>query len=233
MKKLTLLVAVLLAAPLGVWADDMGDDFHKHYKPGVSNLKAYNRDLNSLVGMVDFNTGRPKTFPGINLGASVSVFKPSSKNNISSDSYTVLPFLIAETKIPYLGVGVVARGTDVNGYRSLGGGLTYQMSALEFLNLSFGAFYDNGRTDWYKNDHYSASAIASTTVLFFTPYVGVGYDYGKLHTRGYEHNESVSDGTPRGMIGLNVNPFPIFTGFVAYTVTKDSHGFTGGLGLSF
>ena len=233
MKKLTLLVAVLLAAPLGVWADDMGDDFHKHYKPGVSNLKAYNRDLNSLVGMVDFNTGRPKTFPGINLGASVSVFKPSSKNNISSDSYTVLPFLIAETKIPYLGVGVVARGTDVNGYRSLGGGLTYQMSALEFLNLSFGAFYDNGRTDWYKNDHYSASAIASTTVLFFTPYVGVGYDYGKLHTHGYEHNESVSDGTPRGMIGLNVNPFPIFTGFVAYTVTKDSHGFTGGLGLSF
>ena len=233
MKKLTLLVAVLLAAPLGVWADDMGDDFHKHYKPGVSNLKAYNRDLNSLVGMVDFNTGRPKTFTGINLGASVSVFKPSSKNNISSDSYTVLPFLIAETKIPYLGVGVVARGTDVNGYRSLGGGLTYQMSALEFLNLSFGAFYDNGRTDWYKNDHYSASAIASTTVLFFTPYVGVGYDYGKLHTHGYEHNESVSDGTPRGMIGLNVNPFPIFTGFVAYTVTKDSHGFTGGLGLSF
>lgn len=233
MKKLALLIAVLVAAPLGVFADDMGDDFRKHYVPGVSNLKAYNRDLNGLVGMVDFNTGNAKTFPGVNLGASVSVFKPSSANNISSDSYTVLPFLVAETKIPYIGVGVVARSAAANGYRSLGGGLTYQMTVLEFLNLSFGAFYDNGRTDWYKNDHYSATAIASTTVLFLTPYVGVGYDYGKLKTRGYTYNESTSDGTPRGMVGLNINPFPIFTGFVAYTVTKDSHGFTGGLGLSF
>ena len=233
MKKLAYLLAVLVVAPLGVFASDMGDDFHDHYIPGVSNLKAYNRDLNGLVGTMDFHTGRPKTFPGINLGASVSVFKPSSSNNISSDSYTVLPFLVAETKIPYVGVGIVARGTATNGYRSIGGGLTYQMTTLEFLNLSFGAFYDNGRTDWYKNDHYSATAIASTNVLFLTPYVGVGYDYGKIKTRGYTHNESASDGTPRGMVGLNINPFPIFTGFVAYTVTKDSHGFSGGLGLSF
>lgn len=233
MKKLVLLLAVLLVAPLGVMADDMGKDFHDHYVPGTSNLKAYNRDLNGLVGMVDFHTGRGGSFPSISLGGNVSVFKPSSDNNISSDSYTVLPFLMAETKIPYLNVGVVARGTHANGYTSLGGGLTYQMTLLEFLRLSFGAFYDNGRTDWYKNDHYSASAIASTDVLFLTPYIGVGYDYGKLTTRHYEHNDSVSEGTPRGMVGLNIHPFPLLTGFVAYTVTKDSHGFTGGLGVSF
>ncbi len=233
MKKFTLLLAAMLLAPLAALAGNIGDDFHHHYVPGKSNLKAYNRDLNGLVGTVDFHTGHPKQFPGINVGASVSVFKPSSENNISSDSYTVLPFLIAETKIPYLGVGVVARGTDVSGYRSLGGGLTYQMGVLEMVNLSFGAFYDNGRTDWYTNDHYSASAIASTNVLIFTPYVGVGYDYGKLKTRHYAHNESASNGTPRGMVGVNVHPFPLLTGFVAYTITKDSHGFTGGVGLSF
>ncbi len=233
MKKLLYVFVLLAAVPFAAQAKDMGDDFHDHYVPGVSNLKAYNRDLNGLIGTVDFHTGRPKNFPGINLGASVSVFKPSSENNISSDSYTVLPFLVAETKIPYLDVGVVARGTSANGYTSLGGGLTYQMTLVEFLNLSFGAFYDNGRTDWYKNDHYSASAIASTNVLFLTPYIGVGYDYGKLKTRGYTSNESVSNGTPRGMVGLNVHPFPLLTGFVAYTITKDSHGFTGGLGVSF
>lgn len=233
MKKFTLLLATMLLAPLAALAGNIGDDFHHHYVPGKSNLKAYNRDLNGLVGMVDFHTGKGKNFPAVSLGASVSVFKPSSENNISSDSYTVLPFLIAETKIPYLGVGVVARGTDVNGYRSLGGGLTYQMGVLEMVNLSFGAFYDNGRTDWYTNDHYSASAIASTNVLIFTPYVGVGYDYGKLKTRHYAHNESASNGTPRGMIGVNVHPVPLLTGFVAYTITKDSHGFTGGVGLSF
>ena len=233
MRKLAFLLAVLLAAPVAALAGNMGDDFNDHYVPGKSNLKAYNRDLNGLIGMVDFNTGRAKMFPGVNLGASVSVFKPSSENNISHDSYTVLPFLIAETKIPVINVGVVARGTNANGYRSLGGGLTYQMSVVEVVNLSFGAFYDNGRTDYYKNDHYSASAIASTNVLIFTPYIGVGYDYGKIKTRGYSHNESASNGTPRGMVGLNVNPLPLLTGFVAYTVTKDSHGFTGGVGLSF
>lgn len=233
MKKITVLLVAFLFGPLAAFADNMGDDFHKHYVPGKSNLKAYNRDLNGLVGMVDFHTGKSGNFPSISLGANVSVFKPSSENNISSDSYTVLPFLVAETKIPILDVGVVARGTDVNGYRSLGGGLTYQMGLLEILNLSFGAFYDNGRTDWYHNDHYSASAIASMDVLFLTPYIGVGYDYGKLKTRRYAHNESVSNGTPRGMVGLNITPFPLLTGFVAYTITKDSHGFTGGVGLSF
>lgn len=233
MKKFTGLLAALLLAPLASFATDMGDDFHHHYVPGKSNLKAYNRDLNGLVGMVDFHTGKGGNFPSISLGANVSVFKPSSENNISSDSYTVLPFLVAETKIPVVDVGIVVRGTDVNGYRSLGGGLTYQMRLLEMLNLSFGAFYDNGRTDWYTNDHYSASAIASMDVLFLTPYVGVGYDYGKLKTRNYAHNDSVSNGTPRGMVGVNVHPFPLLTGFVAYSVTKDSHGFTGGVGLSF
>lgn len=233
MKKIVFLLSMLLAIPVCAFADDMGDDFHKHYQPGKSNLKAYNRDLNGLVGMVDFHTGRGGNFPSVSLGANVSVFKPSGDNDISSDSYTVLPFLVAETKIPYLGVGIVARGTDVNGYCSLGGGLTYQMTLVEFLNLSFGAFYDKGRTDWYTNDHYSASAIASTSILIFTPYLGVGYDYGKLKTRGYTHNDSVSDGTPRGMVGLNIHPFPLLTGFVAYTITKDSHGFTGGVGLSF
>ena len=233
MKKWCFAVALFMLLPLVSWAGDMGDDFHDHYVPGKSNLKAYNRDLNGLIGTVDFHTGKGGNFPSINLGANVSVFKPSSKNDISHDSYTVLPFLVAETKIPVINVGVVARGTSANGYRSVGGGLTYQMSLLEFLNLSFGAFYDNGRTDWYRNDHYSASAIASTHVLIFTPYVGVGYDYGKLKTHGYPNNESASDGTPRGMVGLNVHPFPLLSGFVAYTITKDSHGFTGGVGLSF
>lgn len=233
MKKWYFAVALLLLLPLVSWADNIGDDFREHYVPGKSNLKAYSRDLNGLVGMVDFHTGKGGNFPSINLGANVSVFKPSSKNDISHDSYTVLPFLVAETKIPVINVGVVARGTAANGYRSVGGGLTYQMSLLEFLNLSFGAFYDNGRTDWYRNNHYSASAIASTHVLIFTPYVGVGYDYGKLKTHGYTKNESVSDGTPRGMVGINVHPFPLLSGFVAYSVTKDSHGFTGGVGLSF
>lgn len=231
MKKLFLSFVVLVAA-VAAGATDMGDDFRDHYTP-TSNLKAYNRDLSSLIGVVDFHTGRAKNFPAISLGASVGVFKRSGDNDISSDSYTVLPFVVAETKIPVVNVGVVARGTNLNGYRSIGGGLTYQMDVLEMVNLSFGAFYDNGRTDWYKTDHYSASAIASMHLLALTPYVGVGYDYGKLSTRRFLNNREVSEGQPRAMIGLKISPFPLLSGFVAYTITKDSHGFTGGLGASF
>ena len=232
MKKLFLSFVVLVTA-MAAGATNMGDDFRDHYTPS-SNLKAYNRDLSSLIGVVDFHTGRAQNFPAISVGASVGIFKPSKDNDISSDSYTILPFVVAETKIPVINVGVVARGTAVNGYRSIGGGLTYQMNVLEMVNLSFGAFYDNGRTDYYHSNHYSASAIASMNLLALTPYVGVGYDYGTLGTRGFgSNNRDVSNGEPRGMIGLKISPFPLLSGFVAYTITKDSHGFTGGLGASF
>lgn len=233
MKKLIALLAIIWTSASFTYAGNMADDFHDHYDPATSDLSAYNRDLTSLVGTVDFHTGRGATFPNFNIGASVSVFKPSSKNNISTDKYTYLPFLIAETKIPVVGIGVVARGTDYSGYRSIGGGLTYQMDLIDILHLSFGAFYDHALTDWYRQDHYSASAIASTTVLMFTPYVGVGYDIGNIKTRGYTPNRSSTDSTPRAMVGVNIHPLPLFSGFVAYTVSKDSHGFTGGVGLSF
>lgn len=232
MKKLLAILAVLFAGTFAAQATDMGDDFHDHYNPATSNLSAYNRDLNSMVGTVDFHLGKGATFPGFNVGANVSVFKPSSKNDISSDSYTVLPFISAETRIPVVNVGLVARGTDFNGFSSIGGGLTYQMDVIEIIHLSFGAFYDHGRTEWYGQDHYSASAIASMGILFFTPYLGVGYDYGKLETRGYAYNRSTSDSAVRGMVGLDIHPFPLLSGFVGYTVSKDSHGFTVGLGLS-
>lgn len=232
MKKILALFAALCVATV-TYATNMGDDFYNHYSPS-SNLAAYNRDLNSLIGVADFHTGRATNFPAISIGASVGVFKPSEDNDISSDSYTVLPFIIAETKIPVINVGVAVRGTSMSGYRSIGGGLTYQMDILEIVNLSFGAFYDNGRTDYYTSDHYSASAIASTTILALTPYAGVGYDYGKLATRGFgTNNRDTSDGQARAMVGVKIHPFPLFSGFVAYTVTKDNHGFTGGLGLSF
>ncbi len=233
MKKLTAFFCAVFASVSLAHASNIADDFRDHYNPATSNLSAYNRDLSSSIGTVDFHTGRDATFPAFNIGASVSVMKPSSANNISTDSYTYMPFIVAETRIPVVGLGVVLRGTDFSGYRSLGGGLTYQMDLIEVLHLSFGAFYDNSRTDWYKHDHYSASAIASTSVLMFTPYVGVGYDLGRIETRGYTPNRSSTDSTPRAMVGVNIHPFPLFSGFIAYTVSKDTHGFTGGLGLSF
>ncbi len=232
MKKFLLVLTALFVTGASAYATNMGDDFRAHYSAN-SNLSAYNRDLTATMGMIDFNTGNAKTFPAASLGVSLSVFKTSSNNDISSDSYVVQPYLVAETKIPVIDVGVVLRGTDLNGYKSIGGGLTYQMSVLDFLNLNFGGFYDRGSTEWYTNDHYSLSAVASAGILIFTPYLGVGYDYGTIKTRGFANNRSSSDGQLRGMVGLNMSPLPLLSGFVGYTVTKDSHGFTGGIGLSF
>ena len=101
------------------------------------------------------------------------------------------------------------------------------------INISLGGFYDRGSTDWYTTDHYSLSAVASMNVLFLTPYVGIGYDYGELKTKDLWPSRSTSDGDMRYTAGVNLKPFPFVYVFAAYTKTSSSHGLQGGVGLNF
>nr|QGT50878.1 hypothetical protein Elusimicrob2101_1410 [uncultured Elusimicrobia bacterium] len=233
MKKVLVLIFALFAfAPFAKASSNIADDFRNHFG-AASDLAAYNKDINALIGIADFHTGRGTTFPGFDIGATMTAVKPSSNNNISSEDYIYTGFLSAETKIPVVGLGVVVRGTDMNGFESLGGGLKYNFSLLDTVHFALGAFYDRAKTDWYTQDHYSASASASMNVLFLTPYVGVGYDYGEIETRGFTHNRSSSDGAARYTAGVNFKPFPFVYVFAAYTKTAGNEGFQGGLGLNF
>lgn len=232
MKKLFALFLTVFAFAATAGAANISDDFRNHFNAN-SNLAAYNKDINALIGIADFHTGRSTTFPGFDIGATLTAVKPSSDNNISSEDYLYTGFLSAETKIPVVGLGVVVRGTDMNGFESLGGGLKYNFSVLDTVHFALGAFYDRAKTDWYTQDHYSASASASMNVLFLTPYVGVGYDYGEIETRGFDHNRSSSDGAARYTAGVNFKPFPFVYVFAAYTKTAGNEGFQGGLGLNF
>lgn len=233
MKKVFVLIFAFFAfAPFAKASNNIADDFRNHF--GVnSNLSAYNKDISSLIGIADFHTGRGTTFPGFDIGVTMTAIKPSSSNNISSEDYIYTGFLSAETKIPVVGLGVVVRGTDMNGFESLGGGLKYNFSVLDTVHFALGAFYDRAKTDWYTQDHYSASASASMNVLFLTPYVGIGYDYGEIETRGFTHNRSSSDGAARYTAGVNFKPFPFVYVFASYTKTAGNEGFQGGLGLNF
>ena len=232
MKKLFTAVLSLFCLAGAASASNIADDFHAHYS-ATSDLSAYNKDINALIGVADFHTGKGTTFPGFDIGASLSAVKPSSNNNISSDDYLYAGFITAETKIPVLDLGVVLRGTDMNGFKSLGGGLKYNFGIFDTINVSLGGFYDRGSTDWYTTDHYSLSAVASMNVLFLTPYVGVGYDYGELETKDIYPARSTSDGDVRYTAGVNVKPFPFVYMFAAYTKTSSSHGLQGGVGLNF
>lgn len=241
MKKVFVLIFALFAfAPFAKASNNIADDFRNHFDAS-SNLSAYNKDISSLIGIADFHTGRGTTFPGFDIGATMTAIKPSSSNNISSEDYIYTGFLSAETKIPVVGLGVVVRGTDMNGFESLGGGLKYNFSVLDTVHFALGAFYDRAKTDWYTQDHYSASASASMNVLFLTPYVGIGYDYGEIETRGnwrdsYDNiisNRSSSDGAVRYTAGVNFKPFPFVYVFASYTKTAGNEGFQGGLGLNF
>lgn len=232
MKKIFATLLSVFALAGSVSAADIAEDFRAHFNAS-SDLAAYNKDINTMIGIADFHTGRGATFPGFDIGATMSAVKPSSSNNISSEDYLYTGFLSAETTIPVVGLGVVVRGTDMNGFESLGGGLKYNFSLLETVHFALGAFYDRGKTDWYTTDHYSASASASVNVLFLTPYVGVGYDYGELETRGFAANRSTSDGAARYTAGVNFTPFPFVYVFAAYTKTSGNEGFQGGLGLNF
>ncbi len=248
MKKVFVLIFAFFAfAPFAKASNNIADDFRNHF--GVnSNLSAYNKDINSLIGIADFHTGRGTTFPGFDIGVTMTAIKPSSSNNISSEDYIYTGFLSAETKIPVVGLGVVVRGTDMNGFESLGGGLKYNFSVLDTVHFALGAFYDRAKTDWYTQDHYSASASASMNVLFLTPYVGIGYDYGEIKIHGfdvewrdsygnsaniYTVDRSSSDGAVRYTAGVNFKPFPFVYVFASYTKTAGNEGFQGGLGLNF
>lgn len=230
MKKLIIAACLTFAFALPA-AASMNTDFKDNFK--LSALADYNRDVSTMIGLADFHTGRGATFPGFDVGASVSAVKTSS-DNFSHDDYLYAPFITAETQLPILGLGVAARGTSYDGFKSLGGGIKWHGS-LALINLSAAAFYDRFGTDYYDGNHYSASAAASVNVLFFTPYVGIGYDYSELKVKdlGSFSGEKTDDGAVRYTAGVNFHPLPLFYVYGAYTYTKYNHGFQGGLGINF
>ena len=226
MKKLWLAVLFAFAAtPLFA---GMNSDFVSSFNAG--GFADYNRDISTLIGQADFHTGKGITFPGFDVGASVSAVKTSSDS--VSEEYQYLPFITAETQIPILGMGVAARGTSYDDFQSIGAGLKWHGS-LALINLSASAFYDRYKTDYYDGNHYSASASASVNVLFLTPYVGVGYDYSEMETKNLGPSQKTDDGVMRYTAGVNFHPLPLIYVYGAYTYTKYNHGFQGGLGINF
>ena len=228
MKKFLFAVFFVLAFTFPASAS-MNSDFAEHFSAG--GLAAYNRDLSTMMGMADFHTGKGATFPGFDVGVSVSAVKTSS-DNFSSEDYFYAPFITAETQLPILGLGVALRGTQYDGFKSLGGGIKWHGN-LALINLAAAAFYDRYGTDYYDGNHYSLSASASVNILFLTPYVGIGYDYSELTTKGLFAGEKADDGVVRYTAGVNFHPLPLFYVYGAYTYTKYSQGFQGGIGLNF
>ena len=234
MKKVFLVVLSFILLPALVWADtNIADDFRAHYNPATSNLSAYNKDLNTLIGLNDFHTGKATSFPGFDIGATFGGVKTGSDNNISSEDYLITPFITAETMVPVLNTTFVVRGSAFNGFESIGAGIKYNYNVLEFFDVTLAGFYDHAQTDWYTMEHLSFSAVASASVLFFTPYLGVGYDYGDLSTKKYSPNRSTSDDAARWTAGVRVSPFPLLYVFGAYTQTSSNAGFQAGVGVNF
>lgn len=226
MKKITIACLLMFSFALPLSAS-MSSDFKDNYRE--DGLAAYNRDLASLLGQADFHTGKGATFPGFDIGGTLTAVKTSS-SNFSKKDYFYAPFIMAETELPFLGLGVAARGTSYDGFESIGGGLKWHQT-VAVVNLSAAAFYDHYKTDYYDGNHYSASASASVNVLFATPYVGIGYDYSSLKVKDI-HKKS-DDDIIRYTAGVNLHPLPLFYVYGAYTYTKYNHGFQGGVGINF
>lgn len=228
MKRLTLL-SFLMFALAGLSHASMSSDF-THFRP--EGFADYNRDVSTLIGMADFHTGKGTSFPGFDIGATVSAVK-TSDDSFSQEDFFYAPFITAETQIPILGIGVAARGTDYDGFESIGGGLKWHGS-LALIRLSASAFYDRYKTDYYNGDHLSASLSGSVNVLFLTPYVGIGYDYSKMEAKnGPWSGQEEDDGVVRYTAGVNIHPFPFVYAYGAYTYTRYTQGFQVGLGVHF
>lgn len=227
MKKI--LIAALLTFAFSVPAlAGMNGDFHGNFKE--AGFADYNRDISTMIGLTDFHTGKTATFPGFDIGATVSAVK-TSDGSFSDEDYQYAPFIFAETQIPVIGMGIAARGTSYNDFQSIGAGLKWSGN-LALVHFAASAFYDKYSTDYYKGDHYSASASASVNVLLFTPYIGIGYDYSEMETKNMNFHKT-DDGVVRYTAGVNFHPIPLLYVYAAYTYTKYNQGFQGGLGISF
>ena len=234
MKKLATVVFSLFLFPAAALAStNIADDFRDHYAGAASNLSAYNKDINTLIGLNDFHTGKATSFPGFDVGATFGAVKVGNENNISSEDYLMTPFITAETFVPVINTTIAVRGSTLNGFNSIGLGLKYNYGVMQLFDVTLAGFYDHASTEWYTLDHLSLSAVASTTVLFITPYLGVGYDYGDMSTRELAPNRSTSDGAVRYTAGVRAAPFPLFYVFGAYTKTASNEGFQAGIGLNF
>ncbi len=230
MKKLLLgiLTVLLFALPASA---DMNDDFRDHFN--VNGLAAYNRDLATLLGQADFHTGKGVTFPGFDITATLTSVK-TSDDSFTSQSYFYAPFITAETELPIFNLGVALRGTAYDGFSSIGGGIKWHES-VAIINLAAGIYYDHYNADYYNGNHYSASASASTNLLIFTPYIGIGYDSSDITVKdmGANSGKKSSDDIVRYSAGVNIHPIPFLYLYGAYTYSKYNHGFQGGFGLSF
>lgn len=233
MKKVLVAVLSLLFPVATLASTNISDDFRDHYNAATSNLSAYNKDINTLIGINDFHTGRATSFPGFDIGATIGGVKVGSDNNISSEDYLVTPFITAETLVPVINTTIAIRGAAGNGFESYGVGIKYDYNVLQLFDVTLAGFYDRAQTDWYRTDHLSFSAVASVSLLMFTPYLGVGYDYGDLSTRNFATNRSTSDDAARWTAGVRVTPFPFLYVFGAYTQTASNQGFQGGIGFNF
>lgn len=78
MKKLLALLVAFFTLAGYASATNIADDFRAHYSAS-SDLSAYNKDINAMIGVADFHTGKGTTFPGFDIGATLSAVKPSDK----------------------------------------------------------------------------------------------------------------------------------------------------------
>ena len=91
MKKLLALFVAFFTVVGYASATNIADDFRAHYSAS-SDLSAYNKDINAMIGVADCHTGKGTTFPGFDIGAKLSAVKPSDKNNITTDDYLYAGF---------------------------------------------------------------------------------------------------------------------------------------------
>jgi hypothetical protein len=240
MKKLLALCLCLSAGVLAnaSWEDDVLDGLKHSAK---EQIEAFAQDIGAMTGMMDFKNGRADRF---GAGAAVNVIKPSDKNflkNFDDIDYIGMGYVYADAKIPLLAFALAARGTDIKGYQSIGGGLKYSIvgeSILPFFpDITASVYYDKIDFDYFDANHYSASLAASVKILVFEPFVGIGYDKTDLKVKNTGAN--IIDGNKysgsglRYTGGLNLTLIPFVNIFASVSGTEDTYGAQAGLGISF
>lgn len=150
-----------------------------------SSLKAFAKDMGSILGSGANNTARSLGFSGFDVGyKQVVQLKPSIKNTVfPSERAISLGWVQAEIGMPYRVDGFI-RGMNYDGFAVTGGGLRYGLRKISdkpgYTQVMFIVMGNMATHRDFYLTHIASHIYISRNAKVAIPYMGFGFDSTKL-----------------------------------------------------
>ncbi len=180
--KIFIIFMLFVLSPLSVFSTEFSD-FSSNITD--ASLKAFAKDMGSILGSGANNTARSLGFSGFDVGyKQVVQLKPSMKNTVfKSERAISLGWVQAEIGMPYRVDGFI-RGMNYDGFAVTGGGLRYGLRKISdkpgYVQMMFITMGNMATHRDFYLTHLASHIYISRNSKVVIPYMGFGFDSTKL-----------------------------------------------------